>query len=251
MLVLPVAALAAASRWDGTWKLDQSQSHFAGGTMTITQGKNGMLHHSDGTTAEYDFAPDGKERKYWANRTAIWTAPQKNTWDVAVMLGGKKRGQGHLVLSDDGKTLTETWASYLPDGSTQHEVDVQTRVSGTDGLLGTWRVTKVEGSGAPSVFVINMPATGRVHYTIPDLKMDVDTRTDGSDSPMGGPSGAPGMTIAFRSISPDKIGYTIKVDGKADTEGEQTLAADGRSFTDVSWTPGKESEKVTGVYVKQ
>jgi hypothetical protein len=29
------------------------------------------------------------------------------------------------------------------------------------------------------------------------------------------------------------------------------MAADKKSFTKVSWTPGKESEKSTAVYVKQ
>jgi hypothetical protein len=29
-----------------------------------------------------------------------------------------------------------------------------------------------------------------------------------------------------------------------------TLSADGRTITDVSWTPGKESEKQTAVYQK-
>jgi hypothetical protein len=41
------------------------------------------------------------------------------------------------------------------------------------------------------------------------------------------------------------------MNGKPDTYGIETLAADGHSFTDVSWNPGKESEKQTAVYVKQ
>jgi hypothetical protein len=33
--------------------------------------------------------------------------------------------------------------------------------------------------------------------------------------------------------------------------GEQTLAADGRSFSDVNWNPGKEDEKTTGVFLRK
>lgn len=245
------AALAASSPWDGSWKLDQAQSHFAGGTMSITNAGNGMLHYADGSTVEYDFAPDGKERKLWANRTAIWTSPHKNAWDTVTKIDGKNFVEGHMVLSADGKTLTQKWTGHHPDGSTVHEKDVLTRVSGTNGLVGTWRASKVEGGGGPREFDINVPAPGRVHYRVPDLKVDVDTRSDGSDTPVVGPTVAPGMTIAFQAIGPTQTRYTIKFNGKVDTVGEQTLAADGRSFTDASWTPGKENEKVTGVYVRQ
>jgi len=55
----------------------------------------------------------------------------------------------------------------------------------------------------------------------------------------------------FKIVSPIQVKYAIKVDGKPDTFGVQTMAADGRSFTDVSWTAGKESEKQTAVYVRQ
>jgi hypothetical protein len=43
----------------------------------------------------------------------------------------------------------------------------------------------------------------------------------------------------------------FKVNGKIDTYGTQTLAADGKTLSDVTWSPGKESEKSTGLYVKQ
>lgn len=59
------------------------------------------------------------------------------------------------------------------------------------------------------------------------------------------------MTIGFKMVTPTQIKYAIKVGGKADSFGVQTIAADGRSFSDVSWTAGKEDEKQTAVYVKQ
>jgi hypothetical protein len=43
----------------------------------------------------------------------------------------------------------------------------------------------------------------------------------------------------------------LKYQGKADMYGVQTMAADGKSYTDVTWPAGKPNEKTTGVYVKQ
>jgi hypothetical protein len=59
------------------------------------------------------------------------------------------------------------------------------------------------------------------------------------------------MTISFKALKPNETKYVMKVNGKVDSVGTQTIAADGRSFSDVSWTPGKENEKQTAVYVKQ
>ena len=47
------------------------------------------------------------------------------------------------------------------------------------------------------------------------------------------------------------VHYTLKIDGKVESQGVQTLAADGRSYTDVSSSPGKENEKQTAVWTKQ
>lgn len=52
--------------------------------------------------------------------------------------------------------------------------------------------------------------------------------------------------------APPHLGlYECLIHQKWRSMGEQTLAADGRSFTDVNWNSGKEDEKTTGVYVKQ
>jgi hypothetical protein len=52
-------------------------------------------------------------------------------------------------------------------------------------------------------------------------------------------------------VSPMKMTYTEKINGKPDAMAIQTMAADKKSFTEVSWAPGKESEKSSAVYVKQ
>jgi hypothetical protein len=252
LLALPATtAFAADSPWTGTWKLDAARSQLTGQTMTISQGKGGLLHYSDGSTASFDFGLDGKEYKAFANRTVTWNAAGESAWDSVNKADGKVLAQGHHVISPDGKTLTETWTGTRPDGSTFHEEDVYTRVSGSHGLVGTWRATKVQGGGGPQQFVISVPAPGVMHYEVTDLKASAEGRTDGSDNPLIGATVPPGATISFQALAPNKIRYVMKVDGKVDSMGEQTLATDGRTFTDVNWTPGKESEKTSQLYVKQ
>jgi hypothetical protein len=245
------SALAADSPWSGTWKLDPSQSHFTGDTFSLTKGPGKLLHYSDGSTASYDFGIDGKEYKTWANRTATWTPAGNNAWDTVTRVDGRTLVKSHRQLSADGKTLTMTFAGTRPDGTDFHDEEVYSRVSGTAGLIGTWRTVKVSDPTGPHEFVISSPAPGVLHYEVPDMKASAEGRTDGSDNPLVSPDMPPGMTISFEMLSPTKVKYVMKVNGKTDNEGVQTLAADGRSFSDVNWNPGKEDEKTTGIYLKQ
>ncbi|MGC1729149.1 MAG: hypothetical protein WA747_07185 [Steroidobacteraceae bacterium] len=252
LLALPAGAVSAAdSPWNGTWKLDVQKSHFTGQTFSYSERPGGMLHYEDGSTASFDFGLDGKEYKTWANRTTAWSAAGKNTWDTVTRADGRVLWKGHIALSADGKTLTMTFTGARPDGQDFREEDVLHRVTGTDGLIGSWRSTKVTGPTGPQTFVISSPAPGVLHYDIPDLKVTAEGRTDGSDNPLTGPSIPAGATISFRALTPTRIKYVMKVNGKADSIGEQTIAADGRSFSDVNWNPGRPSEKTKAVYVKQ
>ena len=252
LLALPGGAVCAAdSPWNGTWKLDAAKSHLTGQTITYTERPGGMLHYEDGSSVSFDFGLDGKEYKTLTNRTTAWTPAGSGAWDTVTRSDGQVHNKGHVALSADGKTLTMTFSGTRPDGQAFHEEDVFTRVSGTEGLAGTWRTTKVSGPSQPQTFVITSPASGVLHYDIPDQKVTAEGRTDGTDNPLTGPTVPKGLTISFKGLGPTKIKYTIKIDGKPDSIGVQSIAADGASFTDTNWNPGKESEKTILVYVKQ
>lgn len=251
LLALPGAVYAADSPWNGTWKLDAAKSHFTGQTFTYSERPGGMLHYEDGSTASFDFGLDGKEYKSWADRTTSWTPAGKNAWDMVTRAAGKVRSKGHTALSEDGKTLTMSFSGTRPDGQDFHEDDVFSRVSGTDGLVGTWRAAKVTGPTAPETFIFSSPAAGVMHVDIPEMKASVEGHTDGTDLALAGPTLPPGMTISLTRLNATKTKYVMKIGGKVDNEGVQSIAADGRSFTDTNWNAGRESEKTTAVYLKQ
>jgi hypothetical protein len=245
-----IPALAAENPWVGTWTLDLNKSHFTGDTFTYSKAANGMMHFSDGSVANYDFAIDGKDYKTVYDRTTVWTAAGDNAWDSVSKANGKVLAKVHRQLSADGKTLTITDTGTRPDGSAFHDETIYTRVTGTTGLVGKWRSTKVTIS-APDSFVISSPSPGTMHWDIPAYKESVQGKLDGSDLPITGPNVPPGLTLSVKQDSPTKLSYVVKGNGKPDSYGIQTLAADGKSFTDVSWSAGKPDEKGTGVYVKQ
>lgn len=245
---LPV--LAAENPWLGTWKLDTAKSNFTGDTFTFSKAANGKLHFSDGSTENYDFAVDGKPYKSYENRTATWTADGANAWKEIVDADGKTLVTIHRKLSPDGKTLSNTYTGTKPDGTSFNDDDTYTRVTGTKGIEGKWRSTKVTIS-APNDFVISSPSPGVLRWDIPSEKAYVEGKPDGSDLAISAPTMPPDSTIAFKTVNPHKLSYVMKIGGKAQAYGVQTLAADGKSYKDVSWSAGKASEKQTAVYNKQ
>jgi hypothetical protein len=251
LLALPIgAAFAADSPWTGTWKADLAKSHVTGDTFEYSKGPGSLLHYSDGSTSSFDFGIDGKEYKTWANRSTTWTPTGKSSWDTESKIDGKVMSKGHRELSTDGKTLTISYSGTRPDGTPFNDRDVYTRVSGSDGLIGTWRSVK-SSFGGPMEFINSSPAPGVLRQEVPDMKAFTEGPLDGTDHPLSGPRVPPSTTIAQTVVTPTQMSYVIKIGGKPDSIGTQAIASDGRSFTDTSWTPGKESEKMIVVYVKQ
>ena len=88
-------------------------------------------------------------------------------------------------------------------------------------------------------------------WFIPSQKATVIGRLDGRPNPIKGPTSEEGLTLALSSGPPHAVLYKIAIQGKPLAEGKMTLAADGKSFLDVSWEPGKENEKTTSFYARQ
>jgi hypothetical protein len=243
-------AFGAESPWAGTWNLDAAHSRLAGDTFEISKGPGALLHYADGVTA-YDFGTDGKEYHAAYDRTTAWTKDGPNAWTEVSRRNGKTIATARHSLSADGKTQTLHHTGTHPDGKPIDDENLYTRVSGGPGLLGKWKSVKVGSSGAPQSFVISSPAPGVLHYELPEMQAHTEGAADGTDRPITGGNLPVGMTIALKLVSPTQIKYVMKVNGKEDNQGTQTLAANGRSFTDVNWSPGKEDEKITSLYVKQ
>jgi hypothetical protein len=91
----------------------------------------------------FDFGIGGKEYKTIYDRTTIWTTAGDNTWDSVAKANGEVLSKSHRQLSADGKILTITETGTRPDDTSFKDETVYTRVTGTTGLVGKWRSTKV------------------------------------------------------------------------------------------------------------
>jgi len=245
-----VPALAAENAWYGTWKMDQAKSHLTGQTFTYTKEANGLDEYSDGVTT-YQFTANGIDYPTLGGQTESWTFTGPDAWKVTDKLNGTVTSTSDVKLSPNCKTMTTVITGTRPDGSAIHEEDTYTKVKSDGCLEGTWKNVKTS-SNSPGEFIISAgSAPDTMQWEIPAWKETVEGKMDGSDLPVTGSEVPAGMTVSFKMNGANKIDIAVKENGKTLSEGEDVLAANGKSFTGTSWTPGKENQKETVVYVKQ
>jgi len=243
-----VPSIAAASSWDGTWKLDAAKSKLTGDTYTIEAMGNGMMRYSNGSTIAYDFACDGKAYPVIADRTMTCTGSPSAGYSYVDKAGDKVIGRSHDTLSADNKTLTTHGTDIRPDGTTSDYTQVYKRVSGTTGLVGKWMSVKSEG--ATDTMAIQTKGNWIKIYS-PDYKETIQGNMDGSALPVTGPTIPPGVTESIKAEGPNKIHFAVKYKDKVLVEGTRTVSADGKTLVEENWVPGKMNEKSTLVYERQ
>jgi hypothetical protein len=241
-----IPCFAAGSPWDGTWKLNEAKSKMTGGTVDIT--KNGDMYMVNTGSFSYKFACDGKDYPVLADRTAVCTGGPRMFTDV-MKINGKVYETTKHEISADGKTMTSVSTGTHPDGTAFTDRTTDIRVGSGTGLAGTWKSTKVKNS-VPDVMVLKV--NGNVlHYESPGFKEVSNAKLDGAPAPITGGTAPPGLMISNKADGPDKLASSVMLNGKNLGKDVMTLSPDGKTITDVSWTPGKESEKQVAVYDKQ
>jgi hypothetical protein len=210
--------------------------------ISFSRGSGGLLHFSRPGNEGLDFAIDGKEYKAANGDTHTWTSAGANKWTAVIRRDGKEFARDQLTLSPDGKTLTSIM-SGVPEA--QPGTSVWARVDGAEGLIGTWRLQ------LPDIIVaISSPAPDLMRVESVGMKAWVEGRIDGSDLPVHGEGVPAGMTQSYTQVSPTQRTIVQKINGKEMQRTEETLAADGRSFSDVITISGKK-DSATFVFMKQ
>lgn len=244
-----IPAFTADNPFAGKWRLDPVKSSYPGLTLTYTKLENGSYHFAAEGGPSFDIGFEGKEYNVGQGYTISQTTDGENAWNSVWKHNGEITSKDRGEISPDNKTLTITQNRVRPDGSIGTSVSVLTRVSGTTGPNGTWK--QIKQTNELYTLEISSRSEGRIHWEIPEYKEIIEGKWDGSDLPDTGPIVTPKSTEAITVVSPTKITYTDKTDGKPYKVGARTISGDGKMLTDESWAPGKEAEKSTEVFIRQ
>jgi hypothetical protein len=246
-LSLSTAALAFDSPFAGTWTMDMAKSKFTGDTFTYTKTPTGYAY-SNGGPVGFEFALDGKDYPTIPSASIACTETTPTSMVCINKASGKITSSGSRALSTDGSRLKGDYSVYRPDGTTTHEEDVYVRVSGGPGFAGTWKDESAKFT--PTARIIATPTATTFEMSYPSSKLKVVGAIDGSPSPAIGPTVPPGATESVLATGSTTWTYSIELQGKVYAKGVLSVTPDGKTLTDTSWVPGKESEKEIDVYTK-
>jgi len=246
-LSVSTAAMAFDSPFAATWTMDMAKSHVTGDTFTYTKTAAGYTY-SNGGPVNFEFALDGKDYLTVPSQSIACTETTPTSMACVAKASGKITSSASRALSVDGSRLNVDYSAYRPDGTTTHEEDVYVRVSGGPGFAGVWKDESAKFT--PSAWVITTPTATTFQMSRPSAKSSVAGATDGTPSPAMGPTVPPGATNSVLATSPTTWSYTKMLQGKVYAKGVMSVSADGKTLTDTSWVPGKESEKEVDVYTK-
>lgn len=183
------------------------------------------------------------------HRFALQRKQQGKVYTTTQKVGGKVMATTTHTVSADGNTIAEATQGVRPDGTSYSSTSTSQRVGSGTGLVGTWRETAVK-LNAPSVLVMKLEGD-KLHVEDANYKALSETKLDGTPAPLTGPTTPPGMTVSTTAEGSFKVMMSTMLNGKEMAKDEMTLSPDGRTITDVSWVPDKESEKLTYFYDKQ
>lgn len=115
--------------------------------------------------------------------------------------------------------------------------------------VGTWSLRAPAGE-KPETLVYSDAGDGAMRMVSVEDRSEIVTRFDGRPAPDTGAGAAtgPARTLAITADGPTRYRWTFGIAGKPFVAGVNTLAADGRSFTEVSWRVDTPQKRVTLVY---
>ncbi len=251
--ILPALALAgilaaAENPFTGTWKLNPAKSKFTGDTVKYESTPSGDIKET-AAGQSYTFKLDGREYPAPFGRTAAWKQLGERVWEQTIKQAGKVLVIITYQLSADGETMTFAEKGTKPNGEPIHTTGAYTRVSGANGLIGTWKSTEVK-IGSPNVLQITPYQGDGLSLAIVDFKATCNCKFDGKDYPCTGPTVPEGYTMALKRINPRTANVDQKVNGKPAFTSTFMVSEDGRTLNWVT-RPAGVDEPYVAVYDRQ
>ena len=117
--------------------------------------------------------------------------------------------------------------------------------------FGTWKLRLKAPGEAPETLVYSDAGGGAMRMVSVEQGSVIVTRFDGKPSADLGGRGTGEPVLAVEAKSPTRYAWTFFRAGKPYVRGINTLAADRKTFTEVSWRIAEPGKTVTLVYDRQ
>src|SRR5271165_6697871 len=109
--------------------------------------------------------------------------------------------------------------------------------------VGNWKPDPVRSNfvEVDDTLIISSPAEGVLRWEYRTIKFEMEGKPDGSEMHITYPSKPNNLTETVTLLTPRKLSYSVKIDGKVIQEGTDEVSADGKTLTAVSRRLDKKS----------
>lgn len=244
---LAVAHLSAESDpFLGKWKLNPSRSRFVDEIRVEPLSADKCRFIFTGSPGE-TVVMDGTDQPGIAGTTISVTAEDSHTWKVVRKQAGRTLLTATWKLSEDGRTLHDSFTSFQPDGSSSTVDLPYQRVAAGTGFAGTWESNTPQFDSTYEIQVQPYD-TGGLTFITPSLHRTKNLKFDGNDH--ANPGVAPNYTSSARRTSTRALEVTDKMRGELYDTQEISVSPDGKSLT-VTMHPIGQTNPTVLVFEKQ
>ncbi len=232
-VLLAAGASQAQSPFDGTWRVDLSQTKFSPKPLSfyISQA---WYHCTGSCNPSYDIAADGQDHPVsgHAYDTLSVTIVDPHTISVIAKKGGKSIYEQTRTVSADGKTLTVKTTEH-PMNSDQPVTFVTSgkrsgmASSGVHATSGNWIIQKQ--SGSDNALLTTYKLNGDEFSMTEPTGETYTAKFDGADYPAKGAYGYD--AVSLKKINDHSVEETDKRAGTVVDVSTMTVSANGKTLT--------------------
>jgi hypothetical protein len=231
----------------GRWRLDPARSDFGGLTLAFASTPAGFVRISQNGGPYHTISLDGRDVPSHSGYSSSWRQLDSRTWSATTKLDGAVISVDQFQLSDDDRTLTATFTSTQPDGTSSVTRLTYVRTTGKTGLIGTWKAMNVSQRDEAIEFL----APSERGLTLRTATASCEAQIDGRDYPLIGPTMPAGATVAFTQTGPRAVLLLQKQSGRIVYKSTLTVSPDGRTLTETVLATDTGRTKATKVYERE
>src|ERR1035437_3646115 len=224
----------AQSRFDGTWRLDNSESQPS--TVHYDYLLQDGVYHCTTCDPPIEIRADGQDHKIAGDPcydAVSLRVVDDRTTEETDKRNGKIVGILRLAVSADGKTATDEWTeSCNAKGDVVAGQDIMSRVAigprGAHAISGSWKISK-SVNRSENALLITLKLEGDVFSFADPTDQSCAAKLDGTETPVKGDLS--GTVVSVKRMGEDTIEETDKHDGKVITVTRFVVSADGKTLT--------------------
>jgi hypothetical protein len=267
LLSLPVVWLTIGTLWAandpfiGKWKVNPFKSKLTDEIKVEAVGDNKYVF-TFGPDAVDTIVADGTDQPAVSGTTLSITVKGPNSWEIIRKMKGRKLLTADWTLSEDGKTLTDAFTQYLPDGtalfsqplpngSTLFLPYVYERTAGDSGFPGTWDSESAKVKTGIELQIQPYQSNG-LSFKSSDEEMVKKIKFDGNDYPELDPNGGDkGTAYSGRRVNERKVEIAYKFAGKITGIRQVELSPDLKTLTMTERLVGQSRPKSILVFNRE